>query len=322
MTTPAPPPSQWVDLGGDVHYVDYGGPAEGPLLVCVHGLGGSHLNWAALAPHLTQQARVIAIDLPGFGLTRPGSRAVTVHANQAVLHRFLTDVVGGPAILLGNSMGGLITLMETAAHPEIVAGAILVDPALPLTVRGRPDPLVSATFAMYAVPRLGMRVLNTRRRLGPRRMVAEVLQLCCVDPGRVPADVVEEHVALARARGDYPEAPAAMIEAARSLMLVLARRRRFAAMIDGITAPVLLLHGDSDRLVPLASAQAVSRARPAWRFEVARDIGHVPQLEDPAWTAAQILDWLATDAMAAAARAGTVRSLPLPAEQLTEGRER
>jgi pimeloyl-ACP methyl ester carboxylesterase len=35
------PPSQWVDLGGPVHFVDYGGPQDGPLLVCVHGLGGS-----------------------------------------------------------------------------------------------------------------------------------------------------------------------------------------------------------------------------------------------------------------------------------------
>jgi pimeloyl-ACP methyl ester carboxylesterase len=128
-------------------------------------------------------------------------------------------------------------------------------------------------------------------------MVAEVLKMCCVDPSRVPADVVEQHVELARARGDFAESPAAMIEAARSLMLFLARRRRFAVMADRVTCPVLLLHGDSDRLVPLASAQAVLRAQPAWRFEVARGLGHVPQLEDPAWTADRILDWLSTEAV-------------------------
>lgn len=54
----SPPTSQWVDLDGPVHYVDHGGPADGPLLVCVHGLGGSLLNWAALAPRLTDIFRV------------------------------------------------------------------------------------------------------------------------------------------------------------------------------------------------------------------------------------------------------------------------
>jgi len=59
--------------------------------------------------------------------------------------------------------------------------------------------------------------------------------------------------------------------------------------------PVLLLHGDRDRLVPVAAARAVARANPAWRFEVAHDVGHVPQLEVPDWTAGHILDWLATE---------------------------
>ena len=42
-------PSKWVDLDGPVHYVDHGGPAGAPLAVLVHGLGGSHANWAPFA---------------------------------------------------------------------------------------------------------------------------------------------------------------------------------------------------------------------------------------------------------------------------------
>ena len=47
-----------------MHYLDFGGPSDAPLLVCVHGLGGSALNWAAVAPTLAQTCRVVAIDLP------------------------------------------------------------------------------------------------------------------------------------------------------------------------------------------------------------------------------------------------------------------
>ena len=83
-------PSRWVDLDGPVHYVDYGGPVDGPSLVCVHGLGGSLVNWAAVAPTLAQTCRVLALDLAGFGRTRSHSRSTSVRANQQLLHRFLT----------------------------------------------------------------------------------------------------------------------------------------------------------------------------------------------------------------------------------------
>jgi len=72
--------SRWVDLGVPVHYVDHGGPAEGPLLVLVHGLGGSSVNWAALAPLLAGTCRALALDLPGFGLTKAGRQPTTVNA--------------------------------------------------------------------------------------------------------------------------------------------------------------------------------------------------------------------------------------------------
>src|SRR5664279_5053228 len=93
---PGGPPSQWVDLDGPVHYVDYGGLPDGPLLVCVHGLGGSLVNWAALGPSLSKTCRVLALDLAGFGRTRSHGRSTSVHANQRLLHRFLTQVCQEP----------------------------------------------------------------------------------------------------------------------------------------------------------------------------------------------------------------------------------
>ena len=147
------PQSQWAELGGRrVHFVDHGGPADGPLLVCVHGLGGSLLNWSALAPLLTPTCRVLALDLAGFGRTQGGSDPTSVEANQHLLHRFLTEVAGAPAVVVGNSMGGLIAAMQASAHPETVAGLVLVDPALPTSIRARPHPLVAFAFGLYAVP--------------------------------------------------------------------------------------------------------------------------------------------------------------------------
>src|SRR5674476_1535775 len=118
-----PPTSRWVDLGVPVHYVDHGGPANGPLLVMVHGLGGSLVNWAALAPLLTDTCRVMALDLVGFGLTQAGTYSTSVTSNQRMLQRFLREVAGSPAILVGNSMGGLIAILQASRQPDTVAAA-------------------------------------------------------------------------------------------------------------------------------------------------------------------------------------------------------
>jgi pimeloyl-ACP methyl ester carboxylesterase len=288
--------SRWVDLGLPVHYVDHGGPADGPLLVMVHGLGGSAVNWAALAPLLTQTCRVMALDLVGFGHTQAGTHSTSITANQGMLARFLTEVAGGPAILVGNSMGGVITSLQAAWHPETVTALVLIDPALPATAGAPPDLLVAASFGMYAVPHLGRAMLKARRRVrSPEQLAMDVLRLCCVDPTRVPADVIAQHLEVARARRGYPDIDEHFVRAARSLMGMLARRSSFLATMEAIQAPVLLLHGEKDRLVTIGASRAVAAANPSWRFEVAPDVGHVPQLEVPEWTAGHLLAWLATD---------------------------
>ena len=270
-------------------------------MVCVHGLGGSLVNWAAVAPSLSKTCRVIALDLAGFGRTRSHGRSTSVNANQRLLHRFMTEVCGDPAILVGNSMGGLIAVLQTDAHPETVAGIVLIDPALPVGLASRPDPRVAATFGLYAVPAVGRSVIARRRSSGSAEEVAmALLRLCCADPSLVPRPIVDQHLALARERNDYPDVDAELIVAARSLLWVLARRRVHASLLHNITVPVLLMHGDRDRLVPIASARTAAAANPTWRFEVAVGVGHVPQLEVPDWTISLILDWLETDGVAAA----------------------
>src|ERR1700727_675723 len=99
-----------------------------PPMVLVHGLGGSHLNWVAIAPALAAERRVLALDLAGFGLTPAAGRSATVQSNARLLARFVRDIAGSPAVLVGNSMGGMISILHAGADPETVAGLVLVDP--------------------------------------------------------------------------------------------------------------------------------------------------------------------------------------------------
>src|SRR5216110_82292 len=293
--------SRTIDLDGPVHYADFGG--TGPTLVLVHGLGGSHVNWMAVAPAFARDARVLAVDLAGFGRTPLGERSADVHANRILLDRFLEAVAAGPAVLVGNSMGGLVAMMEAALAPEWVAGLVLVAPAQPRSAEARMDGRVAALF-LYALPVLGEFALRCRARLlGPAGQVRSTLALCCADASRVAPEVVEAHVALARERLErMPWASRAFMEAARSLIALLARRSWFDEMVQRITAPTLLVQGDRDRLVAPAASRRLADLRPDWSFELFADVGHVPQLEEPARFVGSVERWLAERAPAAASR--------------------
>ena len=293
--------SRTVDLGGPVHYVDFGGPDGAPTVVLVHGLGGSHLNWDLFAPLIRDRARVLALDLPGFGRSEPGGRRTTVNDNVAVLDRFLTEVAGTPAVLVGNSMGGMISILETAASPQSVNGLVLLDAAVPGPRRAL-DPLVAFTFAVYAIPMVGERFLALRRkRSTPLRQVRDMLRLCGVDPDALPPETIERSLDLIGRREDVPAMDKAFLSAARSLLRILVDPRRYRAAMASITVPVLMVQGDQDRLVPVVAARDIAERHPGWRYLELPGVGHVPQLQVPEKVAGEFLAWLDETAGARAA---------------------
>lgn len=281
-------------LGARVHWADFGGPAA-PEAVCVlvHGLGGSTINWEALAPLLTPRMRCLALDLVGFGLTEPNGRGASVADNTALLATFVEAVrePEEPVLLVGSSMGGLIAARYAEGQPDGLAGVVLLDPAVPPT-SPVPGPGTLAAVGLYSVPAVGTAFARARRRLRtPEESVMDTLRFCTADPGALDPRVVERHAELARIRLAHPELDRLYSEATRSVFGYLAQRSRADATYDAIAAPVLLVHGTHDRLVPLAGALRAARRRPHWRLRLASRRGHLPMLEVPTWLGTEILDW-------------------------------
>ena len=281
-----------------MHWVDFGGPdraadvSAGVPILMVHGLGGSHLNWVATAPALTERHHVFAVDQAGFGLTPGTHRSTSVHANADLVARFIREVVGRPVVLVGNSMGGMVSLLVTEAHPELVEGLVLIDPSIPVP-RQIPDAQVAASFLLYSTPFLGEKYLELlSRRLTDRQRVQGVVNLCFADPSRANPDVVDAGVALAARRREVPGQEAAFLGAARSLMKVLAAPKRYQSVMRGIDKPVLLVHGERDRLVPIAAARTVAADNPTWEATFLPGVGHTPQLEVPDRVVARLVKWL------------------------------
>ncbi|GAB4050470.1 alpha/beta fold hydrolase [Catellatospora paridis] len=285
--------SAYVDLGGPVHYVDFGGRPDTPPVVLVHGLGGSHLNWTRIAPLLTPYARVTALDLAGFGRTGGAAGPTTVTANAELLRRYLTEVVGEPAVLVGNSMGGMVSTLTAAAAPDAVCGLALIDPSVPIAPKVKIDPQIRRLFLINLVP--GLAGWAMRRRLATvpaRQRIEETLAMTCADPSRVPEQVIADAVALdEEMTAANPRRADSYLGASRSLLRLLARPSAYWQAMASLRMPVLLTHGVHDRHVPIGSARAVAARLPHWTY-VELDSGHVPQLEHPRELSEHLLAWL------------------------------
>ncbi|MBV8301789.1 MAG: alpha/beta hydrolase [Candidatus Dormibacteraeota bacterium] len=271
-----------LDADGPVHVADHGG--DGPPMVLVHGLGGSHVNWGAVAPRFAETHHVFAPDLPGFGLTELGDRRTTVAANIAVLERLLEQLAPDGGVVIGNSMGGLLALGAAAERPERFRALVLTDPALPAPPDHplRIDAVARSFLLAYLFPWAGTRRLRrVAQRQGPESLVRQTLALCAADVDSLDAELVAAHVELQRQQSDTLGWDAAFFSTARSLVNVLALRRRVVAWIQRVSVPTLLIHGSRDRLISVRSARAAAVMRPDWEYCELAGVGHIPMMEAP-----------------------------------------
>jgi pimeloyl-ACP methyl ester carboxylesterase len=263
-------------------------------MVLVHGLGGSKLNWMLAAPLLAERYRVLALDLAGFGETPLGKRRADVDSNQRLLDGFVRTVAGEPTIVVGHSMGGLITMLQAARRPEVVRAAVLVDPAFPPTTSpapGIPKPVLR-TLALN--PPSGGRIAWTMTRArGAEAVVREALDNTCASSSRLDPAFVAAHIDLERARMEDRRAYVGYLQAWRSMDRIFADTAPFERdVVQAMLVPTLLLHGALDPLVLPAAAHRLAALRPDWTARFIDGIGHNPQFEAPQEFTALVIAWL------------------------------
>jgi pimeloyl-ACP methyl ester carboxylesterase len=282
--------SRFIDLGGPVHYQEAG--ASGSPLLLVHGIGASYISWLTVIEQLAEHHRVLALDLIGFGFTPPHGRRATVRQNADLVVRFVQEMYSQPVTLIGNSMGGLVSMLAAAKQPAIADHLILVNPALPLmslSSISRDTQRLVLPLVPFFGNTLASRYYHART---PEQEVDELLALV-LSPGAA----VDEHyraaaIEMARARRQMEWTNDAFADAARSSAVELVSPRRFSRLMHQVTQPTLLIHGTGDRVIPPASARWAAKQRPDWDFHMIDGMGHTPQLENPTLFHALVEDWL------------------------------
>jgi pimeloyl-ACP methyl ester carboxylesterase len=292
-----PWPGEQVSSGGvTLHVRMTPGPDDRPPAVYLHGLSGSGTNWTDLAAQLAPHAAGMALDLPGFGRSRPlGSRLYTASAHADAVLCFLAGQ-GRPVHLLGNSLGGAVALRVAARRPELVRSLTLLAPAMP---DRRPDPrrLSDPRILLAAVPWLRARVSRRLAEVTPRERVEQMLRLCFGDPSSVPEHRIAEAVTEVGERAVQPWAGEALWGTARGMLRGWFVGPSLWSVAARVSVPTLVVWGGRDRLMSPRLAARATSTLPNGRLLALPEVGHIPQIERPVTVARAVLGmWRAIDA--------------------------
>ena len=293
------PPRKVIIDGAMMHVRDTAAitPAAEPA-VYVHGLGGSSQNFTDVAALLAEKFDGQAVDLPGFGYSDP-SRRYSIRSFADLLIAFLENEGRGPVHLMGNSLGGSISVRVAALRPDLVRTLTLISPAMPFlnprrTAHGTLLPLL-------ALPRADLLFARGMARMTVEQMTDDVLAACFGDISRVHAQRRAEAMEEIRLRHTVEHYSKAYLGTLRGLVSSFLRaylpgpgsQWRLAARI---TAPTLVVGGLTDTLIDPRVPVQVARVIPDSRLLILPRVGHVAQMEVPRLVAravAGMLDELA-----------------------------
>jgi pimeloyl-ACP methyl ester carboxylesterase len=275
------PEDRTVSAGGmPVSIVEAG---RGDPVLLLHGLGATKASFLPTLLALAKDHRVIAPDLLGHGDTaKPLARY-----DAPTFARFVLSLMDALEIeradLIGNSMGGRISIEVAMTTPDRVRSISLLCPAVAFLKRRGFVPFVRALR-----PELGL----VPHRL-PHRLVVRSIRTMFARPDRLPMSWYEagadEFLRIFRT----PRGRAALYASMRNIYLdEPGGERGFWMRLERMDTPALFLWGDRDRLVPAGFDRHVRRVLPATASRVLEDCGHVPQFEQPDRTHALIRSFL------------------------------
>jgi pimeloyl-ACP methyl ester carboxylesterase len=267
----AQPPSSFIDVAGmKVHVRDEGVRDDPVPIILLHGTSASLHTWDGWVRSLEGERRVLRVDLPGFGLTGPAPDGdYTIEAYVRFMGAFLDHFAIRNCIIAGNSFGGWVAWETALAQPGRVDALILVDSA-GYTLRSQSVPL---GFRIARIPVLNRLVGN----MLPRALIEASVQSVYGDPARVTPGLVDRYYEITLREGNRAALVQRFAQAAAGID---------EARIRQVDVPTLILWGGRDHLIPLEYGKRFNRDIAGSSIVVFDDLGHVPQEEDPARTAA------------------------------------
>ena len=219
-------------------------------IVLVHGNMASSRWWQSVIDGMAADFDLLALDLRGYGKSPDGPAAVSLADHAADIAELVSLADFAPFTLAGHSLGGAVAMQFAALYPDLLEGLVLVDSA----------------------PVDGMKDINydlVQMMLDNQTILLAALQSTLVKP-------VPEAVWAGFAEDCLLGAKSVMANT-RAL-----DGADFTAAASGFNKPVLVIHGEQDRVIPVAEAEKTAAAYPQGRLVIMAGVGHNPQVEDTA----------------------------------------
>ena len=268
-----------------VFYFEAGDPTQ-PAIIMIHGLGDEADTWRHQIESLAKDHHVIAMDLPGFGRSDHIDRAYTPDLmKQSILE--LMDVLGlEKAILMGSSLGGILSQGIAVEHPERLTGLVLVDGAL-----FQPDRMADRSLKLMQIPLIG-EAIYTQLRKDPDAAY-DSLRIVYHDLDSLPQADREFLYTRVNHRVWSNGQRRAYFSTLRHLTpWVRKSQKDLPKQLGKLEIPTLIIRGELDGLFSAENAAAIQALQLDVEIVNIPGMGHLPQLEDPETFFDSLNGWL------------------------------
>lgn len=283
----APPPTLSRDWGQqktfDYHgiKINYYEAGQGPPIILLHGFGGCAYTWRHVIPDLAAQHWVFTLDLKGFGFSdKPADAHYAVSDQADMVVDFIRRQDLHDLAIMGHSMGGGVTLLTylklRETDPGRIKELVLIDSP------GYPQKMPKF-IALAKVPGLSA-VLS--KLVSPRFATALVLKKSYYDKDKITEEQIDTYAYF----GSLPGAAAAVSQTARQI--IPKDMELLIAQYQTIKAPVLIIWGREDEIVPLKVGLNFKKDIPGAELVVLPHCGHIPLEEEPGATRQAIVEFL------------------------------
>ncbi|MEM5518877.1 alpha/beta hydrolase [Henriciella sp. AS95] len=263
-----------------IHFTD-AGPRDAPVVILLHGFASSAHTWSHWQARLDDTYRVIAVDLPGHGLSR-------VPDTDKVSREYYVDTVSALAdelgletfAIAGSSMGGGVAWNVALAHPDRVDALVLVDASgWPMSAEDKKSAPLVFKLLRFSLVRALIKDLDVSR------LIEDGLKDSFTDRTLVTPEMVDRYSAFSRAPGHR----AALLQlSADAPASQTATREQLAA----ISVPTLILWGEDDKVIPVSHARRFDEAIAKSVLITYPGTGHLPQEERAEESASDVLAFL------------------------------